>query len=138
MGRSGNRTGSSSGNSSVNKSIAVIFFQILIDLGELALDKKYANLWFSWLGWLGVTGLLFVIYDKTSDVVPLVIGIVSGVSLCFIALAMIRKVFNYLVGKYRDNGLAISISLIFLVVNTVFSIGLILSIIKASGVSVLG
>jgi len=138
MGRSGNRTGSSSGNSSVNKSIAVIFFQILIDLGELALDKKYANLWFSWLGWLGVTGLLFVIYDKTSDVVPLVIGIVSGVSLCFIALAMIRKVFNYLVGKYRDNGLAISISLIFLVVNTVFSVGLVLSIIKASGVSVLG
>ena len=134
MDRSGNRTGKNSGN----KSIAVIFFQILIDLGELALDKKYANLWFSWLGWLGVTSLLFVIYDKTSDVVPLVIGIVSGVSLFFIALAMIRKMFNYLVGKYRDNGLAISISLIFLVVNTVFSVGLILSIIKASGVSVLG
>ena len=134
MDRSGNRTGNNSGN----KSIAVIFFQILIDLGELALDKKYVNLWFSWLGWLGVTSLLFVIYDKTSDVVPLVIGIVSGVSLFFIALAMIRKMFNYLVGKYRDNGLAISISLIFLVVNTVFSIGLILSIIKASGVSVLG
>lgn len=136
MGRSSNRTGSSSGNSSVNssgnKSIAVIFFQILIDLGELALDKKHANLWFSWLGWLGVTSLLFVIHDKTGDVVPLVIGIVSGVSLFFIALAMTRKVFNYLVGKYRDNGLAISISLIFLVVNAVFSVGLVLSIIKAS------
>jgi len=35
-------------------------------------------------------------------------------------------------GKYRDNGLAISISLIFLVVNAVFSVGLVLSIIKAS------
>ncbi|QUM77029.1 hypothetical protein HWV00_12700 [Moritella sp. 24] len=116
----------------------MLSFQILVDLGELALDKKYINLWFSWLWWLGTTSLLFVIYDKTSHFIPLVIGIVSATSLFFIALAMMQKVFNYLVGKYRDNGLAISISFIFLVINLVLSIGFILSMTKAFGVSILG
>jgi len=118
-----------------NVALYIIFFEILIDLGESALDKNYASLWFTWLGWVGVSSLLFVTYNKTGDVVPLIVGFVSIIGLFFMILAMIRKVFDYLLDKYNGKGLAILFVFIYLVVSTFLSIGLMYSIIKSTGIT---
>jgi len=119
-----------------NVALYIIFFEILIDLGESALDKNYASLWFTWLGWVGVSSLLFVTYNKTGDVVPLFVGGVSIIGLFFIIVAMIRKVFDHLVDKYNDNGLAIFFVFIYLAVSISLSIGLMYSIIKSTEITV--